>query len=44
MKNKTKIHLDTRLDQLVNQSHSPDAGDDDMMMRYQGSNSIQIDI
>jgi hypothetical protein len=26
---KIGIHLDTQLNQLVNQSHSPDAGDDD---------------
>jgi hypothetical protein len=37
---KSGIHFDTQLDQLVNQSHSPNTGDDDMMTRYQGSNSI----
>ncbi len=26
---KSRIHLDTQLNQLVNQSHSPDSGDDD---------------
>jgi len=29
MKKKLGIHLNTQLDQLVNQSHSPNVGDDE---------------